>query len=398
LLHQWGVLDTLYTDFYAGNSWPTHILRNSKINSRLPAAAKRALDRYDPALDQAKIVHFPRLGYQYAKSLKQLRGQSGSSIFVKTGQNFCQRIIHHGLGDADTVYGFNGACLELFQYAKSQGLRCILDQTLAERKYYYTLLQEETNCWADWVAEPFSLTDADLTLAAREQQEQDLADQIICGSDFVKHSLVARGVPADKITVIPLGRAKLHRKLPTQRPLAPWQDRKDGLHILFAGSVGLRKGIPYLLEALRQINGEVPFLCKAAGNLEVKAEKASEYSDVCHFLGRVPRSEMASLYQWADVFVLPSLCEGSAMVTYEALQYGLPIIVTQNTGSIIRDGIDGWIIPIQDAGAISKSLIDFSKKGHCSNFFEKLSIHYEQSHNDALDKFKDVALFQFSDT
>jgi glycosyltransferase involved in cell wall biosynthesis len=65
---------------------------------------------------------------------------------------------------------------------------------------------------------------------------------------------------------------------------------------------------------------------------------------------------MSGHYGWADVFVLPSLCEGSATVCYEALASGLPVITTPNAGSVVRDGIDGFIVPIRDAEAIAARL------------------------------------------
>ncbi len=46
--------------------------------------------------------------------------------------------------------------------------------------------------------------------------------------------------------------------------------------------------------------------------------------------------------------LLPSLCEGSATAVYEALAAGLPVICTPNTGSVVRHGIDGYIVPIRD--------------------------------------------------
>ena len=65
---------------------------------------------------------------------------------------------------------------------------------------------------------------------------------------------------------------------------------------------------------------------------------------------------MAAHYRWADVFVLPSICEGSAAVCYEALAYGLPVITTPNAGSVVRNGVDGYIVPIRDADAIACKL------------------------------------------
>ena len=57
-----------------------------------------------------------------------------------------------------------------------------------------------------------------------------------------------------------------------------------------------------------------------------------------------------------DVFLLPSICEGSATVIYEALAAGLPVICTPNAGSVVRDGVDGFIVPIRDPDAIMEKL------------------------------------------
>jgi len=53
---------------------------------------------------------------------------------------------------------------------------------------------------------------------------------------------------------------------------------------------------------------------------------------------------------------LPSICEGSATSTYEALACGLPVIATPNTGSIVEDGVSGFIIPMRNVDAIVEKL------------------------------------------
>lgn len=393
LLHQWGMLDTLFTDFYAGNSLPFHLLRRTKLSRYLPNSAKRGLDRFDPALNNANIIHFPWLGCKYALTLQRVKPQDSVRTFVEIGQLFCQRIINYGLGEADTIYGFNGACLELFEYAKSRGIRCILDQTLAERSYLHQLLSEEAIQWSDCLLKPFKVTKADEELAWRERQEQDFADQIICGSDFVKDSLIRRGIDANKVSVVPLGQATSYGSSFPIRPKSSWKEREGGLRILFAGTVGLRKGVPYLLKALRKIQGEFPFTCKIAGTVELCSEWLQEYTDVCDFLGRISRSEMSTLYNWADVFVLPSICEGSAMVTYEALQSGLPIITTYNAGSIVESASGNWILPIRDSQAIAKALDDMFHKGmHNFPFITCQKNCLEKAREQALNRLKHVIL------
>ena len=78
-------------------------------------------------------------------------------------------------------------------------------------------------------------------------------------------------------------------------------------------------------------------------------------------VGAVPRSQIGEHYSWADVFVLPSICEGSATVCYEALAHGLPVITTPNSGSVVRDGLEGFIVPIRDADAIADRLVRLTR-------------------------------------
>lgn len=364
LFHEWGVLERFYTDFYAGHSQMTKLLRSPKVFPKLPGVLKKGLDRYDPILAQAPVTHFPTFGYQYLQKLKNSSPQQACSVYNWAGKEFCQRIIQHGLGDADTIYGFPVSSLELFEHAKRQGLHCILDQIIAERAFTYGLLEEEEAVWADWSLTPFKIQAAERELIAREQQEHRLSDHVICGSEFVRESLMAKGMDASRISVVPLGRLK-DEIVPTHRPerRSP-KARGDELRILFAGAVNLRKGIPYLLTALRSLN--VPFVCKAAGAIEIKPERVAEYRDVCEFLGRVPRSQMSELYAWADVFVLPSIVEGSAMVTYEALMCGLPILTTHNSGSLVRHELDGYIVQVRNAEAIAERLTQLYEFGIAS--------------------------------
>jgi len=57
--------------------------------------------------------------------------------------------------------------------------------------------------------------------------------------------------------------------------------------------------------------------------------------------------------------VLPSICEGSATVTYEALASGVPVICTPKTGSMVRHGVDGNIVPIRNPEAIAQSIENY---------------------------------------
>ena len=89
-----------------------------------------------------------------------------------------------------------------------------------------------------------------------------------------------------------------------------------------------------------------------AGQLDITSDAKRLLSSYVRLLGAVPRSEVREQFEWADVFLLPTLCEGSATVCYEALSYGLPVITTPNAGSVVRDEIDGFVVPIREWASI----------------------------------------------
>jgi starch synthase len=68
----------------------------------------------------------------------------------------------------------------------------------------------------------------------------------------------------------------------------------------------------------------------------------------------VARSTLPTFYAQMDVFVLPSLVEGFPLTALEAMACGLPVVVSENTfgSDVIRDGYNGYVVPIRDVDAI----------------------------------------------
>jgi glycosyltransferase involved in cell wall biosynthesis len=224
-------------------------------------------------------------------------------------------------------------------------MACILEQTLPPMVIESQLLSEETGRWPGWETKLKLDSDVD-PLAEREESEWSLADRIIYGSTFVGDGLRSLGVDALKCLVVPYG-------LETQRfHVKKIRTYGSGLNLLFVGQIGLRKGVPYLLEALRLLNSN-QIHCRLVGNVDLDRKRLAEYSRWMEIIGPVPRTRILEMYHWADLFVFPSLCEGFALVLIEALACGLPIITTPNSGSVVRDGEDGFIVPIRDAEGLA---------------------------------------------
>ncbi len=351
LLDKRGMLGRFYTDNYIGNKpWLEKCLR------AIPARLKsRAINRWlgrTAEIDASRVVSFETLGFRTwwrrkrAKDTGMLR-----TLFAEENRHFNQCILRHGINGARVIFGFNGAALELFRFAKSAGgIATVLEQTIVPAEIQRQLLVEEVKRWPGW--QPGLKLDADRDpLREREQSEWQLADIVIGGSQFVKDGLMKLGLDAKKCVVIPYG-INLKQFDASHKKL---KDKDGPLRVLFAGEVGLRKGAPYLLEALESL-GPKAVEARLAGYIALAPQVLARYRHVARFLGPVPRTKMKELIDWADVFVLPSICEGSATVIYEALASGIPAIATPNTGSVIRDGIDGYIVPIRDSNAIAQTL------------------------------------------
>jgi len=161
----------------------------------------------------------------------------------------------------------------------------------------------------------------------RQQKAWELADLVVAPSEFVLHGLIEMGVPSEKCRVVPYGvdlaRFSSNGKKNFMDICAERQNRQ--LRVLFAGAVGLRKGAPYLIKAAEMLGPE-RITVRLAGQCEYDPKLATAFPPNVEALGYVPRVSMPSLYDWADVFVLPSLCEGSATVVYEALAKGVPVV------------------------------------------------------------------------
>jgi glycosyltransferase involved in cell wall biosynthesis len=246
----------------------------------------------------------------------------------------------------DSIYGLNSEVEELFRWAKGCGKRCYLEQVSYPKEQEQALLAQEHTLWPGW--EAVSRERFVRPYAERERREWALADRIICMSDFVARGLRAEGVDADKVAVVPYG-------LDTSRWNVGSRTRDQCLRVLFAGGVRLHKGIQYLYQAATMLNAG-PYTFRAVGPVHLRNAAAAEVARRVELVGAVPRSTMPRQYHAADVLVLPSISEGYGWVTHEAMATGLPVITTKNAAGIVRDGIDGFVVPIRDPEAIADRL------------------------------------------
>ena len=171
--------------------------------------------------------------------------------------------------------------------------------------------------------------------------EPALAARFLCASSFTRQSLIENGAPASAIRVVPYG-VDLKRFHPDLTRRAPTGSK---LRLLFVGRINQRKGIKYLLEALRLLRTDQVELT-ICGRVVDGLELFKPFADRVTIRPSVTPAELEAAYQTADLFVFPSVAEGFGQVLLEAMASGLPILSTTHTAApdLITDGVEGFII------------------------------------------------------
>lgn len=168
----------------------------------------------------------------------------------------------------------------------------------------------------------------------------EIADHVLTCSPFVKktHSKL---VPEDKISIAFWG--------VDSKKFTPAEEEPPGFRILYVGSDHVRKGLPYLLDALVRIEGAELWMVgqpiETEGLPQVKV------------LGMVPNSEVPNIYRQCHVQVQPSLEDGISLCVQEGMASGVPCIATEDPAEVFEDGVSGIKIPYRDSKAIYDALI-----------------------------------------
>ena len=209
-------------------------------------------------------------------------------------------------------------------------------------------LEEEHARWG--VPAPFYSSQG-LSRALAEYEE---ADAIVVPSEFARNSFLKRGFPSEKISCCPYG-VDLSLFSPRNQ-----SSKNHPFRVVFLSGCSVRKGIGYLLEAMRPL-----VLQKAAetwliGSVHEQARPLlARHSGEFILHGVQPRAKLVDYLSKCDVMVLPSVEEGLALVIAQAMACGLPVIATPNTGAdeLMEDGIQGFIVPARNAEAIREKVL-----------------------------------------
>ena len=270
-------------------------------------------------------------------------GPSPDLTIARAFGRFSARI----LPEVDVLVTWSGASVEAIAEAKRRNTRVVLERGSTHIVHQSEILREGFARWG------LIWKETDQRLVERELHEYAAADLIVTGSLYARDSFLARGLAPDRIAVNPYG-----VDLTRFHPAPPSVVQRKEKRILFVGEVGIRKGVPWLLEAFAQL--------PADWSLHLVGPLAPGFRDLLMRMpnarvvlrGILSRNSLEAEYREADIFCLPSIEEGFGMVILQAMASGLPVVASQATGGpdVGENGRDILIVPPADSVALAEAL------------------------------------------
>ena len=161
------------------------------------------------------------------------------------------------------------------------------------------------------------------------------AAAIITVSEFTKRDLLEHvpSVRPERVFVTYEGISSVFRKISDENLLAQTRRRfsLEKPFVLYVGSLKAHKNVTRLVEALRRIRQKkgIPHELVLVGRQDPRNEglkRLISENAFCRYLGELEDSDLARVYNTAELFVLPSLWEGFGLPVLEAMACGVPVI------------------------------------------------------------------------
>lgn len=249
--------------------------------------------------------------------------------------------------ECDAFIGISGAGLKTGKKVQQEGGVFICDRGSTHIRHRAELVHAEH---MRWNMPEYSQEDPrDL---AREEEIYQVADAITVPSTHSRRTYIERGIPPEKIHVLPYG-VLLERFSKVADP------PDNSFEVLYVGRVDSTKGITDLLDAWTRVKAPNKRLTVIGGiRPEMPRVLAQLPTENVRFLGTVPQVELKEYMSRSHCMVMPSLDEGMALVQGQALACGCPVIGTTASGAedLVTDGQDGFVVPVRDPQALANKM------------------------------------------
>lgn len=253
--------------------------------------------------------------------------------------------------DINVFVGWSGASLETIRCARRQNILTILERGSTHILHQTKVLRELGNECG--VKAPLP----DARLIERELAEYEVADAIMVGSPAAAETFTRHGIDANRVLVNPYG-------IDIGRFTAPDRRGRPGpVRVLFVGTIGLRKGVPGLLQAFSRLGDDCEL--HLVGPIEAGFERALGLTRRARVVihGSLHGEELVRAYEEADIFCLTSIEEGLALVLLQAMASGLPLVATPATGIGAIGGEDAGAIVVEqnDSEKVAEAIQNLSR-------------------------------------
>ena len=241
------------------------------------------------------------------------------------------RRIEKMVGQIDIIHAWPLGALRTLKTARRLGIPTVLERPNAHTQFAYEVVEKE--CQRLGIQMPPGHEHAYNANHLRlEEEEYHLADRLLCPSDFVASTFIEKGFSREQ-----LARHQYGFDEQMFFPKSGARSPKRGLTMLFTGGCAPRKGLHYALEAWLQSPAHQDGTFLIAGKfIPGYAEKLASWLSHPSVKVLGHRNDVPILMQSSDILVLPSIEEGSALVTSEARGCGCVLLVSEAAGAICK--------------------------------------------------------------
>jgi glycosyltransferase involved in cell wall biosynthesis len=256
--------------------------------------------------------------------------------------------------DWDVLLAWSGVAEEVLAALRGRGILGILVRGSAHIRAQSRLLEEEAVRTGADVDRPSGW------MIAREEREYALADRVMVLSSFARDTFVAEGVDPDRLCIIPPG-VDVERFAPHPETIGARCrriERGERLRVLNVGSFSLQKGMWDMARVVSLLDRE-RFEFRFVGSVAPEARCVMKrLRSRATFDGHCPESALPDRYAWGDVFVLPTIQDGYALVLRQAAASGLPILTTSHGAGrdLVDEGRTGWVLAARCAEQFAERL------------------------------------------
>lgn len=254
-------------------------------------------------------------------------------------------------GEIDLVHTWPLGALRTLRTAARLGIPTVLERPNAHTRFAYEVVDSE--CKSLGISMPPGHEHAyDPVILKHEEEEYAVAHRLLCPSDFVVKTFLAGGFDSPQMLRHQYGFD--HNKFSSAPSLL---EQNSQFTMIFVGGCAPRKGLHYALEAwLKSIasrDGKFLIVGNFIPGYGERLAGALSHPSV-EVLGF--RRDIPELMRKAHVLTLPSIEEGSALVTSEARGCGCVLLVSEATGAMCQHGEDSFVHAVGDVAALSEHI------------------------------------------